>query len=61
MWRYILANSAKDVLNKYPKLTILDQEPDWFTDELRQVIRTVDIDDPPGEFLMRMRTPEPRS
>lgn len=52
IWTYILANSAKDILDKYPKLTIVDQEPGWFIDgRVHLVIRTIDIDDTLDECL----------
>ena len=54
IWTYIRANSAKEVSAKYPKLTILEKDPDWFTDEDRQATKTVDIDDPPDAFLAEM-------
>ena len=59
VWRYIRADSAKDVLDKYPKLEVLHREPDWFTDESRRLTETNDINDPPDIFLRRMRGPLP--
>lgn len=60
VWTYILANSAKDVSDKYPKLKVLDQEPDWFFDQdTNKIIRTVDIDDLPDPFLREVRKPLP--
>ena len=59
-WMYICAESANDVLEKYPKLEVLDKIPDWFTDEKRRIIETVDIEDPPGIGLRKMRGPLPK-
>ncbi len=58
VWTYILANSAKDVSDKYPKLTVLDKEPDWFDSSMRMDITVVDVDDPPNAFL-RHFLPDP--
>ena len=58
-WMYICADSAQDVLDKYPELRILDREPDWFDDESRRITETVDIDDPTNLYLRGMRKPVP--
>ena len=60
VWRYIYANSAKDILDKYPGLTILDCEPDWFKDRPMGKITTIDFEDPPDIFLRTMRKPLPK-
>lgn len=53
-WTYIMASSADEILNKYPRLKIVDPEPKWFTDEDRRTTNTVDIDDDPDKFLVLM-------
>ena len=59
VWTYIFANSAKDVSDKYPKLKVLDQEPDWFDASMRMCIKAVDINDLPDSFLAKVRKPLP--
>ena len=58
-WTYIRAPSEKHIRDKYPRLTVLHRDPEWFDDEMRRKIDTVDIDDPPNIFLRMMRRPLP--
>lgn len=55
VWTYITAERRDDILRKYPKLQVMENDPAWFTNEDRNGIRTCDIDDDPDEFLVRMR------
>lgn len=55
VWTYVTAGDRNDILKKYPKLQVLDSEPEWFTSDDRNGIRTCDIDDEPDDFLTRMR------
>ncbi|MFT6581953.1 MAG: hypothetical protein ACJAU6_002394 [Alphaproteobacteria bacterium] len=54
IWRYIYARRAEEIADKYPGLEVLEQEPDWISDEFRRDVRVVDINDPPSKFLKVM-------
>ncbi len=54
VWQYIKASSKDEIAAKYPKLKVLDCEPDWFDQEFRGRIRKYNIGDVPDEFLSKM-------
>lgn len=54
VWYYITASSPDEILKKYPKLEVLEKEPDWFDGAIRNKILHADVNDKPGDFLKRM-------
>jgi hypothetical protein len=57
VWTYIYATSAQAISEKYPRLTIIEHEPEWFTDEDKKITKSYDINDEPDPFLSRMAKP----
>ena len=53
VWQYVYAESKKDILDKYPKLEVLDEKPEWFEDRVESIkdLRIYDIDDAPDEVM----------
>jgi hypothetical protein len=51
IWAYITAESAEQITDHFPDLSVVESPPDWMTDEVRQRIEdrmSFDIDDPTG-------------
>ena len=58
VWCIIHAESREAVVAKYPELTVMDQPPEWMTDEILSRIRermTFDIDDTQSGFLAALQ------
>ena len=54
LWGVMRARSAKEILTKYPELSIEAERPAWLTDDVMADIRraeTHDIDDEPRGLL----------
>ncbi len=56
VWTYIYANTPREIVDKYPKLQVLPDEPAWFTDQDRDITKSFDIEDEPDDFLSQMRS-----
>ena len=54
IWYYMLARSKNEIEKKYPGLDVLEKEPDWFDDAIRDTLEHVDIDDEPTNHLKTM-------
>ena len=58
IWAIIRAQSSDEILAKFPKLAVVDSQPEWMTEELYNSIasrNTHDIDDEPTGWLRAMR------
>jgi hypothetical protein len=53
IWRFIIAESALQILTKYPELEIADSIPEWMTQEVIQRMNeiVINIEDNNNEFL----------
>jgi hypothetical protein len=54
IWRYVLARSSDEIRGRFPELVVVDEEPDWMTDELRARLEALvePLDDPPPDGLL---------
>ena len=62
VWRVLLADSADEVVSKYPELEVLTEPPPWMSADLLHDIEdrmTVDIDDQDDSFLESLRSHRP--
>jgi glycerophosphoryl diester phosphodiesterase len=58
IWASVIARSADEIRTRFPSLAIVDERPEWLTDEeLRKIEArmTVDIDDEDDPFLRAAR------
>ena len=58
VWCFIWADSRDDVAAKYPDLTVVDEPPEWMTDDSLRLIRermTFEIDDTQSRYLASLR------
>lgn len=55
-WWYINALSAEQIRKKFPELDVLEKEPEWFTEEIRALIKddVYDIDAEPRGMLLAL-------
>jgi hypothetical protein len=54
LWGVMRANSAEEILAKYPELSVTSERPTWLTDVIMEEIRGAeshDIDDEPSGLL----------
>lgn len=54
VWYYIFARSREEITEMFPKLKILDKEPDWFDERERKITPVFTIGEEPDKFLKRM-------
>jgi hypothetical protein len=57
-WAYLLADSEKQVGERYPELEVVHERPSWMSDEFAAGLRgrmTIDIDDDADPFLKALR------
>ena len=62
VWRVLLADSADEVVSKYPQLTVFPEPPPWMSAETLSDIEirsTFDIDDQDDPFLEGLRNHRP--
>ena len=59
IWYYIFALSKEEITDAFPELEVLDKEPAWFDDDIKNKIRTYKMGDEPTEFLKRMMKADP--
>jgi hypothetical protein len=54
VWRYVLARSSDEIRRRFPELVVVDEEPDWMTDELRGRLEALveRLEDPPPRGLL---------
>jgi hypothetical protein len=52
VWQFFSAESAEQILSKYPQLKVIDTWPTWLTEDESSQTRTYDIDAPPDSFLV---------
>jgi hypothetical protein len=53
-WVYLLADSAEQIRERFPKLHVANERPSWLTDEQDQLLHermTIDINDTDNAFL----------
>ena len=51
VWAYITAESAQQITDRFPELSVVETTPEWMTGEVRKAIEarmSFDIDDPAG-------------
>lgn len=53
VWVYIWAESKQDIIQRYPLLNIIEERPEWLTEEKERQFPECDID-APDEFLQRL-------
>jgi hypothetical protein len=48
IWGYVLAANPLEITERYPELQVVEDEPSWITDDLREGLerRVEDIDEP---------------
>ena len=53
IWQYVYANSQEQITAKYPKLSVLEEEPEWFAERILSAgkLREYDIEDEPDEIM----------
>ena len=53
IWRYIIADSAQQILTKYPELEVVNSIPEWMNKDVINRINdlTVNIEDNENDFL----------
>lgn len=57
VWAIVHARSKEEIIEKFPKLTIVETQPAWMTPERYQKIHDTlfqDIDDEPFGWFIRM-------
>lgn len=52
LWGIVLANTADEILGRYPELVIVDSRPGWMTDERFDALDRYAIDDEPAGLLL---------
>jgi glycerophosphoryl diester phosphodiesterase len=58
IWASVIARSADEIRTRFPSLAIVDERPEWLTDEKLRKIEarmTIDIDDEDDPFLRAAR------
>jgi hypothetical protein len=53
IWRYVLAESAQEIVTKYPELEVIDLVPEWMDQDAINNLNelTTDLNDNSNEFL----------
>lgn len=62
VWAVINAHSKDEILERYPKLELVDSRPPWMSDDEYQEIvskNSCDIDDEPTGWFVRMTKTQP--
>lgn len=54
VWQWIRAASPEQIRAEYPELIVVEELPEWWTDD-RHPVREVDLDDTEDEFLASLR------
>ncbi len=57
VWQYIFADSNEQIEEKYPKLEVLEELPDWWKKNPLHIDREYDIEDEPDKFMLGMQEP----
>ena len=56
IWSFITARTKDEIRAKYPELTVIDERPEWMTDEkydelVRKIRLHIDIDEKPSGWF----------
>jgi hypothetical protein len=51
VWAEIYARSGEEITQKYPRVEIVTERPNWMTDERYERLLKLHIDDPPTGWL----------
>ncbi|QBY05375.1 hypothetical protein E2K93_13755 [Thalassotalea sp. HSM 43] len=53
IWRFIVADSARQIVTQYPELMVVDSPPQWMTQKIINRIHEliINIEDHENEFL----------
>ena len=51
LWWWIMANSAEDITATYREVTVLDQAPPWWTDDIDREVPRREISNEPDSAL----------
>lgn len=57
VWLYIYAQTQKDIVDKYPELTVVEEPPTWMGEKEMELISqemTFDIDKEPSGWLREL-------
>lgn len=54
VWRYVVARSPDEITRRFPELVVVEDEPEWLTDELRVRLEALveHLDDPQPDGLL---------
>jgi hypothetical protein len=55
VWQRITAESAEEIVQRYPELTVLSERPTWMTAADEAETRVLGIDDQDDPFLASLR------
>ena len=48
VWAYVSARSAGEIVARFPELQVVDEQPDWLSDDEAARLDRLDLDAPTG-------------